>query len=53
VSLRRAGVRFELPTFPLTGPVVVQLTNGSVCWEATYSPPFSKNDGASFLDKAD
>jgi cysteine-rich repeat protein len=51
------GANLETPALPLTGPVRVQLkqTSGTVCWEATYSSPFVKNDGlsGSFLDKAD
>ena len=39
----------------LTGPLDVQLrkSSGDLCWGATYSAPFLKNDGISFKDKAD
>jgi len=39
----------------LTGPVTVQLhpSGGGPCFGATYSPPFLKNDGVTFKDRAD
>lgn len=39
----------------LDGTVEVRLikSGGGVCWGATYSPPFLKNDGVTFKDKAD
>jgi uncharacterized delta-60 repeat protein len=54
IQFKGKGANFEMPALgTLAGPVVVQITNGSVCWEATYSAPFLKNDGVSFIDKAD
>jgi len=57
IQVKGKGALVETPTLgaALTGPVVVQLsrTGSSVCWQATYSTPFSKNDGALFNDKAD
>jgi cysteine-rich repeat protein len=48
------GANFQMPALgTLAGPIVVQLTNSTVCWQATYSAPFLKNDGISFLGKAD
>jgi hypothetical protein len=39
----------------LTGPIDVQLikSSGGVCWGATFSLPFLRNDGVTFKDKAD
>ncbi|MGH7786243.1 MAG: FG-GAP-like repeat-containing protein [Candidatus Binatia bacterium] len=43
------------PVASLTGPLVVQLHYSpvGVCWSATYSAPFLKNDGVTLKDVAD
>lgn len=56
IQLKGKGALLEMPgTGALVGPVIVQLKQASeaVCWEATFSVPFGKNDGASFGDKSD
>jgi len=44
------------PLAALAGPIRVQLVRGGgaqeMCWEAVYDAPFLKNDGVSFVDKA-
>jgi hypothetical protein len=50
------GVKLAMPDLgSLTGPVTVQLhpSGGGPCFGATYSPPFLKNDGVTFKDRAD
>ncbi len=57
ISVKGKGSNLNTPPlFPLTQPVTAQLTNGSVCWEATYSAPATKNElgpPGQFKDKAD
>jgi hypothetical protein len=57
IQVKAKGANIEMPTLgaTLTGPVTVQLSQSSstVCWQAVYGPPFSKNDGVLFNDKAD
>jgi hypothetical protein len=58
VSFKGKGVLLDVPPVgSLAGPVRVQLVRSGgaeeVCWEAVYSAPFLKNDGVSFVDKAD
>lgn len=52
------GKGLDLPDLDLsmlTSPLTVQLkrVGGGICFGATYSAPFTKNDGVSFKDKAD
>src|SRR5262249_10903588 len=50
------GVKLPIPNLSsLTGTVTVQLhrSGGAPCFSATYSPPFLKNDGVTFKDRAD
>lgn len=57
IILKGKGSLLDDPTIPIAvSPVKVQLLNGSVCWEATYSSPFIKNTAGpppQFKDKAD
>jgi cysteine-rich repeat protein len=55
IQFKGKGANLQMPVGGRTGPVVVQLqpTTQSACWEAVYSAPFGKNDGTSFVDKAD
>jgi cysteine-rich repeat protein len=50
------GANLQLPDLTsVASPLVVQLvkSTGGACWSATYSAPFSKNDGVSLSDRAD
>lgn len=43
-----------LPAVPVTGPLRVQLINGDdECWEATFSPPATRNANNVFRDSSD
>ena len=56
IIFKGKGQNLALPDLSLlTGPIDVQLrkSTGSVCWGATYSPPFLQNDGVTFKDTAD
>lgn len=47
--LKGAGTNLEMPG-NLSGVVTVQLKASSgFCWQASYSEPFKKNDGVSFV----
>ena len=52
IQFKAKGVNLDLP---VANPILVQLrkTSDQLCWEAKYSPPFLKNDGVTFSDKAD
>ncbi len=45
----------NLPMPVVGAPMTVQLRNltSGACWTATFSPPYAKNDGITFKDKAD
>ena len=55
--LKAKGANIDMPALgpALTGPIRVQLSqsSSSVCWQAVFPSPFSKNDGATFNDKTD
>ncbi len=57
LSFKAKGVFLDVPPLAtLAGPIRVQLVRSGgaqeVCWEAVYDAPFLKNDGVSFVDKA-
>jgi len=56
VQFAGRGATLELPPLAgLTGPIDVQLkqVSGTVCWGATFSAPFTKNNGVILSDKSD
>jgi hypothetical protein len=56
IILKGKGLNLDMPALggALISPITVQLlSDGGVCWEAVYTAPFIKNDGAVFKDKAD
>jgi hypothetical protein len=56
IQFRGKGSDLSMPAVgSLSGPIDVQLfkSSGGVCWGATYSAPFIKNDGVNLKDKAD
>ncbi len=56
IIVKGKGLNLLMPPLgvSLTSPLTVQLKNSAgVCWEAVYTAPFIKNDGATFKDKAD
>ncbi len=56
IIVKGRGANLPMPALgSLTGPVDVQLrrSTGGLCFGATYSAPFQKNDGVTFKDKAD
>jgi hypothetical protein len=55
-QLKAQGFNVLMPALgPLTGPLVVQLhqSSAAVCWGATFSTPFTKDDGVTLKDKSD
>jgi cysteine-rich repeat protein len=54
IILKGKGANINLPTLPMTQPVLVQLRNSasSVCWEATFGAPPTKNDATQYKDKS-
>ena len=56
IIVRGRGVNLPLPQISagLSSALTVQLVKaGGICWEAVYSPPFLRNDGVTFKDRAD
>jgi hypothetical protein len=56
VIVKGKGDNLAMPALDLlTGPLAVQLhqSSGMVCWGATYSPPFLRQDTAILKDRAD
>ena len=56
ILFRAKGVDVDMPPVAsINGPIDVQLikSSGVVCWSATYSAPFIKDDGVILKDKAD
>jgi hypothetical protein len=54
IHLQGRGVHLGLAPLPATQPVTVQLRNSDgTCWDAVYSAPAQRNDGALFRDKSD
>jgi hypothetical protein len=56
IIVKGKGLNLPMPSLaPLTGPLTVQLrkNTGGVCWGATYSAPFLKDDGVVLKDRAD
>jgi hypothetical protein len=57
IQVKAKGANIEMPALgpALTGPIRVQLrqSSSSVCWQAVFPAPFSKNDGVNFNDKTD
>lgn len=56
ITLKAKGVPLAMPNLSLLdGPIDVQLhrSGGVPCFGSTFSPPFSKNDGLTFKDRAD
>jgi phospholipase C len=53
IQVKGGGANLQLPTLPLTTPVVVQLrqSSSSACWEATYST--ATNTSTGFKAKSD
>ncbi len=57
VAIKAKGALLQVPDISaLTGgPITVQLrrAGASVCWQAVFHTPFTKNDGVVFNDKSD
>jgi cysteine-rich repeat protein len=54
VVLKGKGELLDMPAMPVGTPVLVQLSGGTTCWEATYSDAgLAKNDGTLFKGKSD
>jgi hypothetical protein len=57
IIVKGKGVNLDMPTNlgSLTGPIAVRLhqSSGGVCWGATYSMPFLRQDGSTLKDRAD
>ena len=53
IQAQAKGALTGVPTLPLTGPVLVQLSaEGAACFEAEFEPTgFTKNDAAQFKAK--
>jgi hypothetical protein len=53
--LKAKGAGVDVPELPPVGALTVQLVNATsgVCWTATYSPPFAKEDDVSLSDRSD
>jgi len=52
-ALKAKGANVSVPGLPLIAPITVQLRNRTVCWTASYTAPFTKNDLGGFKDKSD
>ena len=56
ILVKGKGENLDLPTRgALAGPITMQLhqSSGAVCWSATYSSPFLRQDSSIFKDRAD
>jgi hypothetical protein len=57
IIVKGKGVNLDMPTNlgSLTGPIAVRLhqSSGGVCWGATYSMPFLRQDDSTLKDRAD
>jgi hypothetical protein len=56
IAVKAKGTKIPMPDLgALTGPIVVQpqRSGGALCFSATYSAPFIKDDGVTSRDKAD
>ena len=52
IKMKGRGARLELPSLPLSPPVVAQLKGAGGCWGAVYSAP-KRNDSSRFDAKSD
>jgi hypothetical protein len=56
ILVKGKGDNVDMPTLgALAGPITMQLhqSSGGVCWSATYSSPFLRQDSSIFKDRAD
>jgi hypothetical protein len=56
ILVKGKGDNLAMPTLgALLGPITMQLhqSSGAVCWSATYSSPFLRQDSSIFKDRAD
>jgi hypothetical protein len=56
ILVKGKGENVDMPTLgALAGPITMQLhqSSGAVCWSATYSSPFLRQDSSLFKDRAD